>query len=87
MARADDLPLVLPVIGASNLQRGAKVQLRLSDMDDISLDIQGQLLRVLDDAQASETDDAPDDEDDSAAGPIAVAMDVNETPDDAGASA
>ena len=87
MARADDLPLVLPVVGGSNLQRGAKVQLRLSDIDDISLDIQGQLLQVFDDAQAPPTDEVSEDDDDSAAGPIAVAMDVNDRTDEAGASA
>ena len=87
MARADDLPLVLPVIGASHLQRGAKVQLRLSDIDDISLDIHGQLLQVLDDAHAQTEEDTSDDEDDSTAGPIAVAVDVNEAPSEAGASA
>jgi exoribonuclease-2 len=87
MARADDLPLVLPVVGGSNLQRGAKVQLRLSDIDDISLDIQGQLLHVLDDAQAHPAEDVAEDDDDSTAGPIAVALDVNDASDDTGASA
>jgi exoribonuclease-2 len=87
MARADDLPLVLPVIGASHLQRGAKVQLRLSDIDDISLDIHGQLLQVLDDAHAQTEEDTSDEDDDSTAGPIAVAVDVNEAPSEAGASA
>lgn len=87
MARADDLPLVLPVVGGSNLQRGAKVQLRLSDIDDISLDIQGQLLHVLDDAQAHPVEEVAEDDDDSAAGPIAVALDVNDASDDTGASA
>lgn len=81
MARADDLPLVLPVFGGGDLPRGARVQLRLSEIDDISLDISGQLLHVLEaDApiSADETE-ISDDEDDSAAGPIALAMDVNET--------
>jgi exoribonuclease-2 len=82
MARADDLPLVLPVFGGGDLPRGAHVQLRLSEIDDISLDISGQLLHVLEvDAPAStEEADMSDDEDDSAAGPIALAMDVNEAP-------
>ena len=82
MARADDLPLVLPVFGGSDLPRGAHVQLRLSEIDDISLDISGQLLHVLEaDAPTSAEDvDMADDEDDSAAGPIALAMDVNEAP-------
>ena len=80
MARADDLPLVLPVFGGGDLPRGARVQLRLSEIDDISLDISGQLLHVLEaDAPTSADEtDISDDEDDSAAGPIALAMDVNE---------
>jgi exoribonuclease-2 len=82
MARADDLPLVLPVFGGGDLPRGAHVQLRLSEIDDISLDISGHLLHVLEvDAPSSaEEAEMTDDEDDSAAGPIALAMDVNEAP-------
>ncbi len=81
MARADDLPLVLPVFGGGDLPRGARVQLRLSEIDDISLDISGQLLHVLEADAPSSADETEisDDEDDSAAGPIALAMDVNET--------
>ncbi|WP_310615415.1 RNB domain-containing ribonuclease [Limnohabitans sp.] len=82
MARADDLPLVLPVFGGGDLPRGARVQIRLSDVDDISLDISGHLLHILEaDAPSSaEQTEMTDDEDDSAAGPIALAMDVNEAP-------
>ena len=80
MARADDLPLVLPVFGGGDLPRGAHVQLRLSEIDDISLDISGHLLQLLEaDAPSSgEETEVTDDEDDSTAGPIALAMDVNE---------
>ena len=82
MARADDLPLVLPVFGGGDLPRGARVQIRLSNVDDISLDISGHLLHILEaDAPSSaEQTEMTDDEDDSAAGPIALAMDVNEAP-------
>ena len=89
MARADDLPLVLPVLGGGDLQRGARVQLRLSEVDDISLDISGHLLHILEaDAPSSaEQTEMTDDEDDSAAGPIALAMDVNEAPTTEGTAA
>ncbi len=82
MARADDLPLVLPVLGNNDLPRGTHVLLRLSEIDDISLDVSGQLLQVLqaDTPPSFEDTHLADDEDDSAAGPIALAMDVNETP-------
>ena len=82
MARADHLPLVLPVMGASDLPRGAQVLLRLSEIDDISLDISGQLLSVLNssDASSDASHDAQamEDDDDTSAGPIAIAVDVNE---------
>lgn len=89
MARADDLPLVLPVFGGGDLPRGAHVQLRLSEIDDISLDISGHLLHMLEvDAPSSaEEAEMTDDEDDSAAGPIALAMDVNEAPTTEGTAA
>ena len=89
MARADDLPLVLPVFGGGDLPRGAHVQLRLGEIDDISLDISGHLLHVLEvDAPSSgEEAEMVDDEDDSTAGPIALAMDVNEAPTTEGTAA
>jgi len=89
MARADDLPLVLPVFGGGDLPRGAHVQLRLSEIDDISLDISGHLLHLLEADAPSSADEAEmtDDEDDSAAGPIALAMDVNEAPTTEGTAA
>ena len=89
MARADDLPLVLPVFGGSDLQRGTHVQLRLSEIDDISLDISGHLLHLLeaDDPSSADETEMTDDEDDSAAGPIALAMDVNEAPTTEGTAA
>ncbi len=89
MARADDLPLVLPVFGGGDLPRGTHVQLRLSEIDDISLDISGHLLHILEADTPSSAQEAEmtDDEDDSAAGPIALAMDVNEAPTTEGTTA
>jgi exoribonuclease-2 len=89
MARADDLPLVLPVLGGGELPRGARVQLRLGEIDDISLDISGHLLHILeaDEPSSAEVTEMADDEEDSAAGPIALAMDVNEAPTAQGSEA
>ena len=83
MARADTLPLVLPVLGNTELQRGARVQLRLSAIDDISLDVSGQFMALLDadHPQGCDSAEPAEDEDDSAAaGPIAIALDVDEAP-------
>ena len=80
MVRADDLPLVLPVMGASGLPRNARVRVRLGEIDEITLDIGGTVLERLDaplDA-ASASDDTSEDEDDTVAGPIAIAVDMSE---------
>ncbi len=80
LVRADELPLVFPVLGAQNLPRGARIRVRLGEVDEITLDVHGTLVERLDDPQDS-SDDGPveDAEDDEAvAGPIAIAVDVNE---------
>ena len=85
MVRADDLPLVVPVLGAQALPRGAKVRIQLGAVDLISLDLQGTVIERLDSPQESSADeqDADDDSiDDSIAGPLAIALDVNEAPTD-----
>ena len=80
--RADDLPLVLPATGALGLPRGAKVRVRLGEIDEITLDITGAVIERLDMATI-ETTQEDTDEDDVAAGPIAIAVDVNEVAEDA----
>ena len=48
LARADDLPLVLPVLGAQGLPRNARVRVRLGEIDLIMLDVQGTVVEHLD---------------------------------------
>ncbi|MNW01798.1 hypothetical protein D3C71_1974870 [compost metagenome] len=82
--RADDLPLVLPVLGAQGLPRGARLKVRLGEIDEITLDVNGTLIERLDSPEAQATgagEEAAEDEgeDDAVAGPIAIAVDMNET--------
>ena len=83
LVRADDLPLVFTVMGGQGLQRGARVRVKLGAIDDIALDVHGTVAEVLahELAGAAPADAAAeDDEDDStSAGPLAIAVDVNET--------
>ena len=81
LVRADNLPLVLPVLGAQGLPRGARLKLRLGEIDEITLDVNGTLIERLDspEAQASASEEAAEDEDEAVAGPIAIAVDMNET--------
>ena len=84
LARADDLPLVLPLQNAQGLPRGARVRVKLGAMDLITLDVQASVLERLDTpadyGPAGEAGDEGDETDDSdeAAGPIAIAVDVSE---------
>ena len=80
LVRADSLPLVLPVLGAQGLARGARVRVKLGEIDEITLDVNGTLIARLDDPlDASDDGPVDEDEEDTVAGPIAIAVDINET--------
>jgi len=81
LVRADTLPLVFPVLGAQNLPRGARLRVKLGAVDEITLDLHGTVLARLDDPLDPSDDGPVDDEgaeDEAVAGPIAIAVDVNE---------
>lgn len=84
LARADNLPLVLPALGTADLPRGARVRLRLGEIDAITLDVKGTVVQRLDAAPAASEED--DSEEEAVAGPIAIAVDVNDTEEPAGAA-
>lgn len=80
LVRADELPLVLPVLGTETLPRGTRVRVKLGAIDDIALDVAGTVAERLDApgaAPVSAEDDSGEDEE-PVAGPIAIAVDVNE---------
>jgi exoribonuclease-2 len=79
LVRADTLPLVLPVMGGQNLPRGARVRVKLGEMDLITLDISGTVVERLD-TPVTEHDvaDNADEEDEEVSGPIAIAVDISE---------
>ena len=77
LVRADDLPLVLPATGALGLPRGARVRVKLGEIDEMTLDITGAVIERLDVA-TDVTSQEDSEEDDVAAGPIAIAVDVDE---------
>ncbi len=82
LVRADDLPLVFPVLGVTGLPRGAHVRVRLGEIDEIALDVSGTLIERLDGDAAGAADGAEDsaeDDEEAVAGPIAIAVDMNET--------
>ena len=72
LLRADELPLVLPVLGATDAPRGAHLRVRLGRIDAITLDVAGTVIERLDVA-----DEAPaegdEDEEAAAAMPLTIA--------------
>ncbi len=83
LVRADELPLVLPVMGAQGLPRAAKVRVRLGEVDLITLDVHGTVLERLDAPLPQGNDEVAEDDsdDEEVAGPIAIAVDVSDNPD------
>jgi exoribonuclease II len=86
LVRADDLPLVLPVLGATAFPRGTRLRVKLGEIDLITLDVNGTVIERLDVvaepmAAEEETEDEP------VAGPIAIAVDIDEAPEPADATA
>jgi exoribonuclease-2 len=78
LVRADDLPLVLPVMGGSDLPRGAKLRVKLGDIDPITLDVKGTIVERLD-VTPEPVEAEEEAEDEPVAGPIAIAVDVEDT--------
>ncbi|MBK6009483.1 RNB domain-containing ribonuclease [Ramlibacter ginsenosidimutans] len=82
LARADALPLVLPVLGTGDLPRGARVRVRLGAIDLITLDVNGTVVERLDTAAQPAVSAEDDTEEETVAGPIAIAVDVTDTPEE-----
>ncbi len=80
LVRADTLPLVLTVMGAQGMPRGAKVRVKLGEVDLMALDVSGTVLARLD-SEAPSSEEAEEDDTESA-GPLRIAVDVNEAPAD-----
>jgi exoribonuclease II len=79
MVRADNLPLVLPVMGANNLERGAKVTIKLGDINLMTLDVSGTVtdIRIAAHVGDMRADDAAEDESEET-GVLNIALDLIE---------
>ncbi|MGD9833245.1 MAG: ribonuclease catalytic domain-containing protein [Piscinibacter sp.] len=80
LVRADTLPLVFRALGAESLPRGARVRVKVTGTDLLTLDVHASLLSRIDDP-ATTADDAPVDETEAedapeSAGPLTLAIDV-----------
>jgi len=90
LVRADTLPLVFKATGCDNLPRHAKVRVRITGIDELTLDVHASLVARLETTEANDANEEVDDgEEAAAAAPLSLAIDVNEAdaPDATGASA
>ena len=97
LVRADRLPLMLNVMGAAGLMRGDKVKVELGQIGLMALDVSGTVIEKisslqthpavgLDPQEAMQEIDDMEEMEATASGPIAIAMNVNESvADDAAA--
>ncbi|MDP9933048.1 exoribonuclease-2 [Variovorax paradoxus] len=80
LVRADTLPLVFPVAGQQ--ERGARLRVKLGEIDEIALDVHGTVLERLDAPKAdtaAEEEEGGDEELEEVAGPIAIAVDLSDS--------
>jgi len=80
LVRADTLPLVFKAIGADNLPRHSRVRVRVTGIDELTLDVHASVVARLDEAQAVEGDTEADEADEALdnAGPLTLAIDVTD---------
>ena len=82
LVRADDLPLVFRALGADSLPRGARVRVRITGTDLLTLDLHANVVTRLDDvsapADAASIDEAEVEEAASSAGPLTLAIDLKD---------
>jgi exoribonuclease-2 len=82
VVRADAVPLVMRALGANGLPRGARVRVRITGHDLLTLDVHASVAARLDDAATTSDDAAVDDEEVDAvegANAIVLAIDVDDS--------
>lgn len=84
LVRADALPLVLPVMGADGLERGAAVRVKLGQADLMTLDISGTVVERLDAPAVNSTDDE-DSEEEMSTSAVTLAIDLQDDPSETSA--
>ena len=82
LVRADELPLVFKALGCDGLPRGTHVRVRITGCDEMTLDVHASLIERLDaEAPAADAsaDEGEDEEGSTVAGPLTLAIDLNDS--------
>ena len=78
LVRAESLPLVFKALGCEALPRGTAVRVRITGSDALTLELHANLLTRLDSAPQAITEAEDDNEDEAAAAPLALAIELDE---------
>jgi exoribonuclease-2 len=82
LVRADTLPLVFKALGCESLPRNSHVRVRITGIDEMTLDVHASLLARLDEPVGSGAEDSAEDEDEvESAGALTLAIDLNDAGD------
>jgi exoribonuclease II len=77
MVRADELPLVIPVLGANNLERNTNVTIKLGAINLMTLDVTGTVIDIRASNNIINNSNIDTDEDDSVeVGTLSIAVDI-----------
>ena len=77
LVRADELPLVFRALGCESLPRNSHVKVRITGLDELTLEVHANLVERLD-AEAAPSGDAEAEEDEEPSGVLTLAIDVND---------
>jgi len=88
LVRADTLPLVFKALGCDSLPRHTRVRVRVTGVDELTLDVHASLVARIEEPAATLTDEAEGDDDEALdnAGPLTLAIDLNDAEAPAAAS-
>ncbi|HEX5373586.1 MAG TPA: ribonuclease catalytic domain-containing protein [Aquabacterium sp.] len=81
LVRADSLPLVFKALGCETLPRHTKVLVRITGIDELTLDVHASLVSRIETPEAADEGEPEGEGDDEVldnAGPLTLAIDVNE---------
>lgn len=85
LVRADTLPLVFKALGCESLPRGAHVKVRITGIDEMTLDLHASLIERLDETLPPADDEEGGDDEEVEAGALTLAIDL--APEGEGAAA
>lgn len=83
LVRADDLPLVFRALGCETLPRGSHVKVRITGLDEMTLDVHATLVERLDEAAVAAEPEGDEDELEAAAAPLTLAIDLSDAANEA----